>query len=80
MGFLDGSDSKESTFNSLDLGSVPGGGNGNPFQFSCLENPREQRSLASYNLWGLKESDMTERLSTESIYRLKGSQVLWKKQ
>ena len=79
MGFLDGPDSKESTFNALDLGSVPGGGNGNPFQCSCLENAHEQRGLASYNLWGRKESDMTERLSTESIYRLKGSQVLWKK-
>ena len=37
-----------------------------------------QRSLASYNPWGHKESDTAEWLSTESIYRLKGSQVLWK--
>ena len=27
-----------------------------------------QRSLAGYSLWGRKESDMTEQLSTHSIY------------
>ena len=26
----------------------PGGGQGNPLQYSCLENPRGQRSLAGY--------------------------------
>ena len=31
---------------------------------SCLENPYGQRSLAGYNPWGHKESDMTEQLST----------------
>ena len=35
-----------------------------PIQYSCLENPYEQRSLAGYSPWGPKESDMTERLST----------------
>ena len=29
-------------------------------QYSCLENPHEQRSLAGYSQWGHKESDMTE--------------------
>ena len=39
-----GSDSKESTCNAGDLGSIPGlgrspdEGNGNPHQYSCLEN------------------------------------------
>ena len=47
-----------------ELGRSPGGGNGNPLQYSCLENPHRQRSLAGYSPWGLKESDMTERLST----------------
>ena len=42
----------------------PGVGSGNPFQYSCLENPHGQRSLVDYRLWGPKESDMTERLST----------------
>ena len=30
------------------LGRSPGGGHGNPLQYSCLENPHEQRSLADY--------------------------------
>ena len=40
-----GSDGKESTCNAGDLGSIPGSGrslgeaNGNPLQYSCLENP-----------------------------------------
>ena len=41
-----------------------GGGHGNPLQYSCLENPHGQRSLADYSPWGRKELDMTERLST----------------
>ena len=38
-----------------DLGSIPGlqrspgGGHGDPFQYSCLENPHGQRSLAGYS-------------------------------
>ena len=46
------------------LGRSPGGGHGNPFQYSCLENTHGQRSLAGYSPWGCKESDMTEQLST----------------
>ena len=44
-GFLYGSDGKESACNVGDLGSMPGlgrspgGGHGNPLQYSCLENP-----------------------------------------
>ena len=43
-GFPGGSDSKESAYNVGDLGSIPGlgrtpgEGNGNPLQYSCLEN------------------------------------------
>ena len=50
MGFPGGSDSRESTCNAGNLGSVPGlgrspgGGHGNPFWYSCLENPHGQRS------------------------------------
>ena len=33
--------------------------NGNPLQYSCLENPHGQRSLAGFNPWSYKESDMT---------------------
>ena len=42
------------------LGRSPGGGHGNPSQYSCLENPHGQRSLAGYSPWGCKESDMTD--------------------
>ena len=44
MGFSGGSDGKESNCNEGDLGSIPGwgrspgGGHGNPLQYSCLEN------------------------------------------
>ena len=67
-----GSDGKESACNAGDLGLIPGsgrspgGGHGNPLQYSCLENPHGQRSLTSYSPWGRKESDMTEQLSAHS--------------
>ena len=47
-GFPGGSVSKESTCNAGDLGSIPalgrspGGGHGNPLQYSCLENPMDR--------------------------------------
>ena len=41
--------------------SFPGEGNGNPPQYSCLENPMEPGRLQSM---GSQESDTTERLST----------------
>ena len=54
------------------LGRSPGGGHGNPLQFSCLENSHGQRSLEGYSPWGRKESDTTEQISTRvhtySIY------------
>ena len=34
-------------------------------QYSCLEDPHGQRSLLRDNPWGCKESDTTERLSTQ---------------
>jgi len=52
LGFPDVSDSKESTCNVEDLGLIPelgrfpGGGHGNPLQYSCLENSHGQRRLA----------------------------------
>ena len=51
-GFPGGSDGKESASNAGNLGAIPGlgrspgGGHGNPFQYSFLENPHGQRSLA----------------------------------
>ena len=42
-------------------GRSPGGGHGNPLQYSCLGNPHGQRrSLVGYTLWGRKELDTTE--------------------
>ena len=49
-----------------DVGSIPGsgrppgGGRGNLFQYSCLENPYGQRSPVGYSPQGGKESDTTE--------------------
>ena len=45
--FPGGSDCKASAYNAGDLGSIPGSGrspgegNGNPLQYSCLENPMD---------------------------------------
>ena len=41
---------------------LEGGGHDNPLQYSSLENPHGQRSLAGYSPWGCKKSDTTERL------------------
>ena len=43
------------------LGRSPGGGHGNPLQYSCLENPMD-RILVGYSPWGRKESDITEAI------------------
>ena len=48
IGFSGGSDSKVSAYNEGDPGSIPGSGrfsgegNGNPLQYSCLENPMDR--------------------------------------
>ena len=36
----------------------PREGNGNPLQYSCIENTKP-RSLANYSPWGCKDSDAT---------------------
>ena len=41
MDFPGGSDGKATVYNAGDPGSIPGEGNGNPLQYSCLENPME---------------------------------------
>ena len=66
LGFPGGSDGIESICNAGDLGLIPGlgrspgGGHGNPLQYSCLENPHGQRSLVGYRPWCGKELDMTD--------------------
>ena len=63
MGFLGGSDGKESACNAGDLGLIPGSGRsseegkGYPLQYSSLENSMD------HTVHGVAESDMTERLS-----------------
>ena len=48
MGFPGGSEVKASAWNAGDPSSIPGSGkypgegNGNPLQYSCLENPMEE--------------------------------------
>ena len=50
MGFPGGSDGKESACNAGDLSSIPGLGrspeewNGNPLQYSCLENSMDREA------------------------------------
>ena len=56
-------------------GRSPGGRNGNPLQYSCLENPSGQRSLAGCSPWGCKESDTTEWL-TLSFFNLQIVSIL----
>ena len=65
---------KESVCNLGDPTSIPGSRrspgerHGNPLQYTSLENPYGQRSLAGYSPWNHKEFDMTEWLKwTELI-------------
>ena len=50
MGFPGSSEFKASACNAGELGSIPGlgrsagEGNGNPLQYSCLENPMDRRA------------------------------------
>ena len=64
QGFPCDSDGKESACNAGYPGSIsgsgrpPGEGNGNPLQYSCLENPMD--GGAWWATWGHKKSDTTE--------------------
>ena len=72
MGFPQSSVSKESACNAGDPGSIPGSGrspkegNGNPLQYSCLENPIDrgawQAVYTTDSLWVCK----SRTLSTHS--------------
>ena len=68
------SEGKESASHEGNLGSIPGlgrspgGGHGNPFQYSCLESPHGERSLVGYSPWGHKDSDMTEWTKHSIVY------------
>ena len=44
------------------LGRCPGGGHGNPLQYSCLENPMDRKA---YSPWHHEDLDMTQKLSND---------------
>ena len=80
VGFSGGSDGKEFTCNAGDPGSIPGlgkspeGGDGNPLQYSCWENPHGQRSLADYSPWGHRVGHnwATRHVYTVKLHKAKG--------
>ena len=70
MGFPGGSVMKNLPANAGAASSIPGsgispgGGNGNPLQYYCQENPMDRGACTvCYSSWGCKESDPTEQLS-----------------
>ena len=74
LGFPHSSVSKESACNVGDLGSIPGSGrspevgNGNPLQYSCLENPMDRGA------WRATVHEVPKsqtRLSDETTTRVK---------
>ena len=60
--------------NAGDAGSIPGsgrspgGGNGNPLQYSCLENPRD-RGAWQATVHGIAKSDTNEHTQTQFNFR-----------
>ena len=70
-GFLGGSGIKNLPANAGDLGLIlgsgrlPGEGNGNPFQYSCLQNPMDRGVLWATVHGGRKESDRTLQLKQQ---------------
>ena len=65
LGFPGGSDGKKSTCNAADLTSIPGlgrspgGGPGNPPQYSCLGNPMDRGAWRA-TAHGVAQLDRTE--------------------
>ena len=77
LGFLGGSNDKESACNAGDLvlipgwGRAPGGGHNNPLQYSCVENPMDRGAwwAAVYGV-----SKIWTQLSTWHIYKTDNQQ------
>ena len=53
-------------------GTLPGEGNGNPLQYSCLENPMDRGAWWATTALGRKELDMTEHAHarTHTLYTI----------
>ena len=70
MGFPGGSLIKNPPANAGDLGSIPGlrsspgGGNGNPLQYSCLENSIDRGAWRSMGPRGVRHDSATKRAHT----------------
>ena len=47
-------------------GRSPGGGNGNPLQYSCLENPMDREAWWA-TVHGVTKTDMTEQLTLSLV-------------
>ena len=76
LGFPGFSDGRESTGNVGHRGSIPGlrrcpgGGHGNPLQYSCLENPMNRGAWWAA-VHRVTESDSTEHRSSSSCRRVR---------
>ena len=72
QGFPDGSVVKNSPASAGEMRSIPGlgrsptGRNGNPLQYSCLENPMD-RPAWWVTVHGVAELDSTEQLSRHTV-------------
>ena len=80
MGFPDDTVVKKLPANAGDTGDardtgdpwvvkIPGEGNGNPFQYSCLENSMD-RGAMGYSPWGCTELDTTEHTRRVNAHEL----------
>ena len=74
VGFPGGAVVQNLPTNGEDEGSIPrsgrspGGGNGNPLQYSCLEIPVDGGAWRATNSWGCKELDTTEWLHFFTLF------------
>ena len=76
LGFPGGSEGKESTCSEGDtgdsgsipgLGRSPGGGHGNPLQYSCLENPMDRE------VWGFAVHSIAKIEAIEHVWQILAS-------
>ena len=81
--FPGGAEVKASACNLGDLGSIPGSGrspgegNGNPLQYSCLENPMDGRRLVGYSPPVAKSRTQLSNFTFTFTYEYYYWQTLW---